>query len=171
MTILALAWRGASVGRMAVIRSAPLLAAALSACAPVGGAPPPLPPLAENPERPELALLEHVLTGYFAAFGANPPTTCAARQPAPLTAEDEQALLGRFVRLAPLVRCRAGEAGYADAITGEPAGVVELREFACSAATHCAGSIASPGSPPRRYALRFESGAWRVIADPRALRE
>src|SRR5688500_14408415 len=99
----------------------PGLAMTLSACISGGGAPPPLPALAEDQEQPALALLEHVLTGHFAAFGANPPTTCAVLRPGPLSAEQEEALIGRFVRLAPAARCMASGSAPVDGITGEPA--------------------------------------------------
>ena len=47
------------------------LALTLGACISGGGEPPPLAPLAEDAEQPVLALLVHVLTGHFAAFGAS----------------------------------------------------------------------------------------------------
>ncbi len=40
---------------------------------------PPLPALAQDQSQPVLALFEHVLTGYFAAAGAEAPTTRAPR--------------------------------------------------------------------------------------------
>ena len=55
-----------------------------------------MPKLAEDAEQPALALFEHVLTGHFAAFGANPPTTCVLLRPDPLSAEQEEALITRF---------------------------------------------------------------------------
>src|SRR5688572_11611902 len=96
---------------------------ALGACISGGGEPPPLTPLAEDREQPVLALFEHVLTGHFAAFGANPPTTCAVLRPAPLSAKQEEALIVRFVRLAPASRCAAAGGAWRDAITEEPAQV------------------------------------------------
>jgi hypothetical protein len=149
----------------------PGLAMAVSARVAGGGAPPPLPPLAEDQDQPALALFEHVLTGHFAAFGANPPTTCALLRPGPLSAEQEQALIIRFVRLAPASRCVAAAAGWRDKIIDEPAQVVEIYDFACRLPTQCAGWVAAPGSPAKRYAMRFENGAWRFTADPRLLAE
>ena len=111
------------------------LALGLGACVSGGGAPPPLPPLADDAEQPALALFEHVLTGYFAAFGANPPTTCAALAPEPLTAEQEEELIVRFVRLAPASRCASG----ADGITGEAAALVQVYELACRTPDRCTG--------------------------------
>jgi hypothetical protein len=149
----------------------PGLAMTLSACVSGGGEPPPLPPLAQDQSQPVLALFEHVLTGHFAAFGANPPTTCAMLRPGPLTAEQEEALIVRFVRLAPASRCVAAAGVWRDAITNEPAQVVEAYDFACPASDRCTGWVAAPGSPAKRYALRFENGAWRFTADPRLIAE
>lgn len=147
------------------------LALTLGACVSGGGEPPPLPRLAEDQEQPVLALFEHVLTGHFAAFGANPPTTCAQLRPGSLSAEQEEALIVRFVRLAPASRCVAAGGGWQDAITGEPAQMVEVYDFACAAPDRCTGWAGAPGSPAKRYALRFESGAWRFTADPRLIAE
>lgn len=152
---------------------APLLAASgLAACVSGGGAPPPLPPLAEDREQPVLALFEHVLTGYFAEAGARGPTLCASFMPEPLSAKQEEALILRFVRLAPADRCRASEdGGWRDAITGEPAGAARVYAFACASATLCSGWAAVPGKPAIRYAMRFEDGAWRFDGDPRIIAE
>jgi len=144
---------------------------ALGACISGGGEPPPLPPLAEDREQPVLALFEHVLTGHFATFGANPPTTCAQLRPGPLSDEQEEALIIRFVRLAPASRCVAAGSGWRDAITEEPAQVIEVYDFVCRTPTQCTGWVAAPGSPAKRYALRFESGIWRFTADLRLIAE
>jgi hypothetical protein len=149
----------------------PGIAMTLSACVSGGGAPPDLPPLAEDQEQPALALFEHVLTGHFAAFGANPPTTCALLRPGPLSAAQEEALIIRFVRLAPASRCVATAGGWRDKITEGPALVVEVYDFACASPTQCAGWATAPGSPAKHYAMRFERGAWRFTADPRLLAE
>ena len=145
------------------------LALGLSACVSGGGEPPPLPPLAEDQSQPVLALFEHVLTGHFAAFGANPPTTCASLRPGPLSAEQEEALIIRFVRLAPASRCTAAGEIWRDAITDEPAQVVEVYGFACTTATRCTGWAGAPGRPATRYAMRFEDGAWHFAADLRMI--
>lgn len=152
-------------------RIAASLFLALGACVSGGGQPPEPPPLAQDAEQPALALFEHVLTGHFAAFGANPPTTCAVLRPGPLAAEQEEALITRFVRLAPASRCVAAAADWRDAITGEPAQVVQLYDFACSAQGQCTGWVAAPGSTAKRYAMRFEAGEWRFTADPRIVAE
>ena len=149
----------------------PGLAMTLSACVSGGGMPPPLPPLAEDREQPALALFEHVLKGHFAAFGANPPTTCASLRPQALGAEQEEALIIRFVRLAPASRCLAVGSGWRDAITEEPAQVVEVYDFACRSPTQCTGWVSAPGSAAARYAMRFESGRWSFTRDPRLIAE
>ena len=143
----------------------------LGACVSGGGEPPPLPSLAQDEAQPALALFEHVLTGHFAAFGANPPTTCASLRPGPLTAAQEEALIARFVRLAPASRCLAARGGWQDSITGEPAQVVEVYDFACRTPTQCIGWASAPGSPAKRYAMSFENGQWRFTADPRLIAE
>jgi hypothetical protein len=143
----------------------------LGACVSGGGEPPALPPLVEDQEQPALALFEHVLTGHFAAFGANPPTTCASLRPGPLTAEQEEALIARFVRLAPASRCIAARDQWRDAITDEPAQMIQVYDFACRTPTQCTGWVTAPGSPSKRYAMSFENGTWRFTADPRLIAE
>lgn len=149
-----------------------LAASGLGACISGGGEAPPLPPLAEDPSRPVLALFEHVLAGYFAGAGANGPTVCAALSPEPLTAEQEEALILRFVRLAPADRCReAADGSWRDAITGEAADVVRVYDFACPEETPCRGWVDAPGKPAMRYTMRFVDGAWRFDGDPRIIAE
>src|SRR5262245_37433279 len=117
-------------------RWVPLIAIVpLAACVSAAG---PLPKLANDAEQPELALFEHVLTGYFAGTGSG-PRTCAALLPKPLTAKQEKALLERFVRLAPASQCGSGD------------GVVQVYEFACASAGVCSGWVARPGAPAARY--------------------
>jgi hypothetical protein len=147
------------------------VAFALGACASGGGEPPAPAPLAGDREQPVLALFEHVLTGYFARAGAAGPTTCARLSPTPLTAEQETALIARFVRLAPAERCIAAGQGTVDAITGGPAQAVQVYEFACQSAELCSGWVAAPGAPAMRYAMRFEGGAWRFDSDRRIVAE
>src|SRR5690606_21000290 len=159
--------RSMFVTRLALV----LATSGLAACVYGGGEPPPLPKLAEDAQQPVLALLEHVLTGHFAALGANPPTTCARLGPDPLSDEQEEALITRFVRLAPASRCIPAGEGWQDAITEEPAQVVQLYDFNCREPQQCTGWVAAPGSPAKRYAMRFESGTWRFTADPRIIAE
>jgi len=147
------------------------LACALGACTAVGGEPTALPPLAADREQPALALFEHVLTGYFAAAGANGPTVCAALRPAALSAAQEKALIERFVRLAPAARCVSGASGPVDAITGDPAQMVQVYDFACASADACGGWVQAPGAPATRYAMRFEGGAWKFDGDRRIIGE
>jgi hypothetical protein len=149
-----------------------LAASGLGACVSGGGEAPPLPRLAEDPSRPVLALFEHVLTGYFAEAGARGPTVCAALSPTALTADQEEALILRFVRLAPADRCReTGGGGWSDAITGEPAQVVHVYDFACREEAPCRGWVTAPGKPAMRYTMRFVDGIWRFDADPRVIAE
>jgi len=147
----------------------PLLALALGACVSGGGAPPPLAPLAEDAEQPMLALFEHVLTGHFATFGASSPTVCAVLRSGELSAEQEQALMTRFVRLAPASGCKAAGAEWRDAITDEPAQVIEVYDFVCREPLRCTGWAIAPQRPATRYAMRFEDGAWRFTADLRMI--
>ena len=147
------------------------MAFTLGACASGGGEPPPPAPLAGDREQPVLALFEHVLTGYFAGAGTGGPTTCARLSPTPLTDAQERALIARFVRLAPAERCIAAGQGTVDAITGEPAQVVQLYEFACRGTELCSGWVVTPGAPATRYAMRFEGGVWRFDGDRRIIAE
>ena len=147
------------------------VAFALGACASGGGEPPPPAPLAGNREQPVLALFEHALTGYFAGVGTSAPTTCAGLNPEPLSAEQEQALIVRFVRLAPAERCLSGSQGTVDAITGGPAQLVQVYQFACQGDALCSGWVAAPGAPATRYAMRFEEGTWRFDSDRRIIAE
>lgn len=149
-----------------------LATSSLGACVSGGGEAPPLPPLAEDPSRPVLALFEHVLTDYFAEAGVSGPTVCAMLSPAPLSTEQEEALILRFVRLAPADRCREAAGGeWRDAITGDVARTVQVYEFACREEAPCRGWVAAPGKPATRYTMRFVDGAWRFDADPRIVAE
>jgi hypothetical protein len=151
------------LNRLAVVTAA----GAAAGCVAGGGAPPPLPALSADQDAPVLALFAHVLADYFAGAGANAPTTCATLRPGPLTAEQEEALIIRFVRLAPVERCKAEGSERVDAITGSPAALVEVYDFACANETLCGGWAAVPGRPATRYVLQFENDAWRVTGDTR----
>lgn len=151
-----------------------LLAAAallLGACVNETAAGPSLPPLAQDREQPALALIEHVLAEHFAGAGAgaDPPTTCVALSPDALTAEQEEALIARFPRLAPRDRCETRGAGQADAITGERAVLVQVYGFECSDAANCSAWVSRPASPAMRYEMRFAGSAWRFTGDRRVL--
>ena len=147
------------------------MAFALGACASGGGEPPPPVPLAGDREQPVLALFEHVLTWHFAGAGASGPTTCARFSPETLSAQQERALIVRFVRLAPAERCVSAAQGTVDAITGEPAQVVQVYQFTCENPELCSGWVALPGAPASRYAMRFEGSAWRFDSDRRIIAE
>lgn len=154
-----------------VLTVLPLLVAA---CAPATtpADPPTGPaPLANDRTQPVLALFEHVLGDWFAAGSTSVPTTCAMLRPMPLNAQQEEALILRFVRLAPAARCRVQGSGTTDAITGQPAAVVQVYDFACADAGHCTGWAMQPGRPAVRHAMRFEAGAWRFVSDRRILAE
>jgi hypothetical protein len=146
----------------------PVLALSLGACVSGGGGPPPA-PLAYDAEQPLLALFEHVLTGHFAAAGADPPTTCAVLRSGRLSAEQEQALISRFVRLAPASRCAAEGEGWRDTRTGAPAQVIEVYDFVCREPLRCTGWAIAPLRPATRYAMHYEDGAWRFTADLRMI--
>lgn len=148
-----------------------LAASGLAGCVAGGGEPLVLPPLAQDQDQPVLALFEHVLAGYFAGTGTSGPTTCASLRPGGLTAEQEQALIVRFVRLAPAARCRTEGNGRVDTLTGGPAAAIEVYDFACRDETQCTGWASVPGRPATRYALRFEQGAWRIDGDTRIIAE
>jgi hypothetical protein len=142
----------------------------LGACVYEGsGDPPPLAPLAADRDEPVLALFERALAGYFSSASPNPPTTCAQFSPAPLTAAQEEALILRFVRLAPAARCRAEGSGVVDSITGEPAALVQVYEFRCANEVLCTGWVTYPSAPSVRHTIRYREGFWRDDADPRII--
>lgn len=146
----------------------------LSACVPAttpADQPTAPPPLSKDRSQPVLAMFERVLGDYFAAGSARLPTTCAQLRPAPLTTEQEQALILRFVRLAPAQRCRVQGSGATDAVTGRPAAVVQVYDFACATPDQCTGWAMVPGQPATRHALRFEGGEWHFTSDRRILGE
>src|SRR5215211_3572442 len=143
---------------------APLL---LSACTYGAGAPMPLPPLSDDQAAPGLALVEHALTEHFARVpaGVDAPTICASLNARPFEASQEQALVARFPRLAPLARCIANGSGHVDAITGEPAELVRVEAFTCDSVTACSGWVTYPGQAGLRYAMRWTMGGWRFVQE------
>jgi len=128
-----------------------------------------LAPLAVDREQPVLALFERALATYFLDAGGSPSTTCAQLSPAPLTAQQEEALIVRFVRLAPATRCRPEGSGVVDAVTGGPAALVQVYQFACASATQCSAWVTYPGSPSERHTIRYREGIWHDEADPRII--
>ena len=163
--------------RLAMLLAALPAVGALAACvaepAPEPTPAPAPPPLAQNRERPALALIEHVLGEHFAGAGAgaDPPTTCVELSPAGLSAEEEQALIARFPRLAPRERCETQDPPPEDGITGERAVVIQVYGLECSDPAQCTGWAARPGSPAMRYTMRFEEGTWRFEGSRRLLAE
>lgn len=156
--------------RLFAIASVALLAACAPATTPAD--PPTVPvPLAHDRAQPVLALFEHVLGDWFAAGSTSLPTTCATLRPVPLSAEQEEALILRFVRLAPASRCRVQATATTDSITNQPAAVVQVYDFTCADADHCTGWAMQPGKPAVRYALRYETGGWRFTSDRRIIAE
>jgi len=146
---------------------------ALGACVAETAPAPSLPPLAQDRGQPALALIEHVLGEHFAGpgGGADPPTTCVELRPAGLSAEQEQALIARFPRLAPRSRCDTRDPPPEDGITGERAMVLQVYGLECSEPAQCTGWVARPGQPAMRYAMRFEEGAWQFEGNRRLLAE
>ena len=138
------------------------------ACAYQGPADP-LRPLAFDRDKPVLVLFERALAGYFSSAGSSPPTTCAQLSPTPLSAEQEEALILRFVRLAPAARCRAEGSGVVDSVTGAPAALVQVYEFRCASETLCTAWVTYSGSPSARHTIRYRQGVWKHDADPRII--
>ncbi len=154
------------------LRLLPLLAAAaLGACVNEPATAPVPPQLAEDRERPALALIEHALGEHFAGLGtaADPPTTCVELRPGGLSAEDEQALIARFPRLAPRARCETDTPPPEDGFTGERAVLVQVYDVTCSTPEQCGGWVSRPGSPAMHYAMAYAEGAWRFTGDRRIL--
>jgi hypothetical protein len=133
--------------------------------------PPPYPALSADRAQPLLALAEHVLGSHFVGDTAGMPSTCLVVRPTALTAQQEEDLVLRFTRLAPAQRCRADGAGHVDTITGQPAQVIQLYDFACTAATRCTGWAMLPGQPATRYTMDYRDGAWAFAGDRRLIAE
>lgn len=153
---------------------------ALAGCAPLAqddAGMPPLPALAAQQANPRLALLEHVLAGYFASDITNRPTVCAAvqdgREVNALPPADEIALIERFDRLAPLSRCSQVGGRWRDAESEEPALVFSLHSFTCSSEASCTGwagySAGAAASMSYLYTMAWNGEEWAFTRDPRAL--
>lgn len=156
------------------------LAGLLAACAPAGEANADLPradlpPLALDQAEPRLALVEHVLRGYFTGDIVDPPTVCAAvsdgRSGEALPPEQEIALIARFPRLAPLSRCGWVDSAWRDGETGEPAMVFTIHGFTCASETSCTGwasyTAAAVSSPADLYRMSYADGRWTFERDRR----
>ena len=125
--------------------------------------------LANDPDAPQLALLEHRLYREFAQVG-DAVTVCAARREGEglvaLAADEEERLILRFPQLAPFDRCTLDGGQYRDDEAGRSAHMVEIFDFSCESATHCFGSA---GWRPRQerfahteYELTYR-GYWQVL--------
>ena len=127
---------------------------------------------AGDPDAPQLALLEFRIEREYVRYGSA-RLLCAAVGRAdaqqPLAEEDQQRLMIRFPALAPLSRCEMREGEYVDAITGEPAAVIELFDFTCDTATRCHGSAGfrygANVAGFTIYDLEY-AGYWRVREEP-----
>lgn len=162
--------------RKIVALSVPLLAACTTAASDTD--PPPPPPLALDQDQPMLALFEHVIGDYFAFAGEAPPTTCAILRTGKdgetgLSAEQEEALLKRFSRLAPAGRCEWDGEKYADSFTGDKATVIDIYQFACKDGASCSGwvNVRGPSAcrPAVQYRMSYSAGSWQFERDERLL--
>ena len=165
-----------------IVRNAVYLAAMggllLAGCVPLADVEAPaMPALAAQQANPRVALLEHVLAGYFASDITNRPTVCAAvhdgREDDALPPDDEVALIERFDRLAPLSRCSLTAAGWRDAETEEPALVFSLHSFTCSSEASCSGwagyNSGAAASMSYLYKMEWGGSEWAFTRDARAL--
>ena len=129
--------------------------------------------VADDPIRPDLAMIELRLAEHFAAAAnsAEPlPTTCAGLKqydglrgfPDNL----ERRLLKRFPRLAPFDRCVKQGDWYVDSITGEQAAMFDAHQMDCDRPTYCTGWAGFMGPKPksgwRFYEARYVDGKWRI---------
>jgi hypothetical protein len=148
-----------------------VLPLSLASCIYSSAGPPPLAPLAEDQAQPGPALAEHVLTAYFAEnpVTATAPTVCVSIAPRAFEDGQEKSLIARFPRLAPLDRCKPSGAGFVNGITGTPAQVVQIYDFACEGPASCNGWANIPGHPGTRYTQRWQDGSWRFAADLRLI--
>lgn len=136
-------------------------------------------PLAQDRDAPQLALLDRVLSDYFASDIVNPPTICVAvienGQTSALPPEQEVALIERHSSLAPFGRCRWNGQSYVDSITEQPALLFTIHSFECEGPTRCSGWAGyvsgATSSLSARYTMEFTGDRWtferdlRLIAD------
>jgi len=156
---------------------------ALCACAylasDTSGTTDPLPPMALQKDEPRLAMLEHVLAGYFSSDITNRPTVCASwhdgREEEALPPEEETALIARFPQLAPMTRCSRTANGWRDTETDEPALVFTLHTFTCASETSCSawGGYRSNGDNSMSYLYRgeWDGDEWQFTRDMRIIAE
>ncbi|GAA5051112.1 hypothetical protein GCM10023208_10650 [Erythrobacter westpacificensis] len=139
----------------------------------------PLPPLAVQKDAPRLAMLEHVLGGYFSSDITNPPTVCASwhdgREEEALPPDEEVALIARFPQLAPMTRCIRTDRGWRDAETEQPALVFTVHNFTCSSETSCSAwaGYRSSEENSMSYLFRGEWNGeeWQFTRDMRIIAE
>lgn len=126
--------------------------------------------VADDPARPELALLELRLAEHFAKLGDAAPTTCAGLgqydAQRPLAGELETRLILRFPQLAPFDRCERKGKAFFDSITGEPAIMFDAHEVECQRPDLCTGWAGflshERSSGWRFFEARYRDGYWQV---------
>ena len=157
-----------------------LLSACVTEAGEPGVDPDPLPALALQQDNPRLALLEHVLAGYFASDVVNRPTVCAAwyeddGQLGGPSAGRETDLIARFPQLAPMARCKNTDEGWQHSLTGQAAMVFTIHEFACASDTRCSawGGYRSNGgnSMSYYYSGEWDGERWQFTRDMRIIAE
>ncbi len=138
-----------------------------------------VPSLATDQMKPRLALVEHVLSDYFAQDIANRPTVCASvieeSDQVALSAEEETALILRFSQLAPFSRCVKQGGEWRDSASDEAALVFGVHSFECAQETRCTGwagyQAGAAGSLSYRYTMDWLDGEWTFGRDPRIIAE
>ena len=145
----------------------------LPGCVPVGDDDGLRPSPGREQDNPQLALLDHVLGEYVLREEAGVVTICAAvhdgREEVALTPAEEDVLLARYARLAPLAQCSLGREGWRDADSGAAARVFTLHSFACASASRCSGWAGSAGSMSYRYAMDWDGARWTFARDSRLI--
>ena len=129
----------------------------------------------ENPQRPDLALLEYRIAKYFAWDERPYQTVCAvdgskvqgSRQEAliPLDPGVERTLLRRFPSLTPSGGCKREELSIKDSDTGVEAAVFDVHELECETATRCsawAGYYANGTHGWSWYWLDWNGREWKI---------
>ena len=126
----------------------------------------------DDPDTPDLALLEYRLANYFARSERPYSTVCAAagrqtpgQQPKRLHPAVEERLLARFPDLSPLTECVVQPVGYRDADTGSAAAVFDVHDVACETPSRCTAWGGSLGNGPHGYSwfeLRYRNGEWEI---------
>lgn len=165
--------------RRTILLLAPLVLAACVAPESGEGAADPIPHIAQDKTQPRLALIEHVLSEYFARDIATRPTVCASvieddRQIG-LAAAEETALILRFEQLAPFARCEKQDGQWRDVASREAALVFGVHSFDCQQETRCTGwagyQAGSAGSLSYAYAMDWLDGKWTFARDARIMAE